>query len=95
MQLSVKQKLNTLKRRSWYRPVAPIFAEEDAPRLCIHPVDNRHFSPFMSYAVRWTEPTAAAVVHLDGTARAQTVKASEEVGLAPTPRLAYTRKSES
>lgn len=68
----MKVTLNRIKRRESYRPVAPICAEEDAPRF----FDPGTPDPYMLYDHR-VRPDAAerlpAICHLDGTARLQTV----------------------
>ncbi|NBH04611.1 hypothetical protein GTY80_15320 [Amycolatopsis sp. SID8362] len=68
----MKTLLNRIKRRESYRPVAPICAEEDAPRF----FDPGTPDPYMLYDHR-VRPDAVgrlpAVCHLDGTARLQTV----------------------
>lgn len=68
---SMKSKLNYVKKREEYRPVAPICIEEDAPM---------YFSPgtpdrFMLYDHEVVGETTRvpAVKHIDGTARLQTV----------------------
>ncbi|WP_165963980.1 carbamoyltransferase N-terminal domain-containing protein [Actinomadura sp. KC216] len=72
----MKVTLNRIKRRESYRPVAPICAEEDAPRF----FDPGTPDPYMLYDHR-VRPDAAerlpAVCHLDGTARLQTVNERE------------------
>ncbi|MDP3724321.1 MAG: carbamoyltransferase C-terminal domain-containing protein [bacterium] len=64
---------NVLKSRDWFMPFAPAVLEEYAPDLF---VDGER-SPFMTqtYAVRpkWKRKLAAAI-HIDGTARPQTVR---------------------
>ncbi|BFP56947.1 hypothetical protein SCMC78_67540 [Streptomyces sp. CMC78] len=68
----VKDLLNQYKQRQWWRPVAPIVLAEHAGT---HFAQER-LSPYMLEAVR-VRPEVAhevpAVVHLDGTARHQTV----------------------
>jgi carbamoyltransferase len=68
----MKTLLNRIKRRESYRPVAPICAEEDAPRF----FDPGTPDPYMLYDHR-VRPEAVerlpAICHLDGTARLQTV----------------------
>jgi len=63
-----------VKQREWFRPLAPVVLEEEAGRY----FDLIAPSPFMQYAVA-VRPEAAesipAVVHVDGTARVQTVAA--------------------
>jgi len=68
----MKTTLNRIKRRESYRPVAPICVEEDAARF----FDPGTPDPYMLYDHRVRPEAAgrlAAVCHLDGTARLQTV----------------------
>ncbi|MEV5410105.1 carbamoyltransferase C-terminal domain-containing protein [Thermopolyspora sp. NPDC052614] len=71
-----RAKLNRLKRRQGWRPVAPMVREEDVHRYFTGPAR----SPFMNFnfTVRpeYRELLAEAV-HADGTARVQTVGADE------------------
>ena len=62
-------RLNEIKQREPFRPVAPVCLEEDAARWfgCGHP------SPFMLYTHRAQTRALAAVTHVNGTARLQTV----------------------
>jgi carbamoyltransferase len=68
----MQARLNEVKDREDFRPVAPVVLEEDAPCWFEH----ARYSPFMLfvYSVRkeisWKIP---AVRHVDGTARIQTV----------------------
>lgn len=65
-----RDRLNKIKSRERYRPVAPVCREEDV---------SRHFdwsgpSPHMLYFQRVTDNRLAAVTHADGTARVQTLR---------------------
>lgn len=68
----IKERLNEIKEREEYRPIAPVCLEEDAPDIFIPGTPD----PFMLYEhlVRkdWQDKVPA-VTHLDGTARLQTV----------------------
>ena len=71
--------MNRIKKRQWWRPVAPMVAAEAAASLFDHawPIA----SPFMSFAPPLREEMrtlAPAVVHYDGTARPQTVTPADE-----------------
>lgn len=70
--ISTKEKLNKIKERQWWRPVAPIVLEEKCGDMF---VQNRR-SQFMleAFTVRdeWKDKIPA-IVHLDGTARVQTL----------------------
>jgi carbamoyltransferase len=71
------ERLNDVKGREQFRPVAPMVLEEHAQEL----FDGRHPSPHMLFVHRvaegWRE-RIPAVVHVDGTARVQTVSAGDE-----------------
>ncbi|WP_433661105.1 carbamoyltransferase C-terminal domain-containing protein [Nocardia sp. CA-128927] len=69
---AVRDRLNHIKRRQWWRPVAPVVMDAHAAEY----FNGYRDSPYMllSFAVK---PEAAAsipgVVHLDGTARVQSI----------------------
>ena len=70
---TMKDKMNRLKQREWYRPVAPAVLEEALPEFFDAPFVS---APFMTMSARVRAKTAAlapAIVHVDGTARPQTV----------------------
>lgn len=62
-------RLNKIKRRESYRPIAPIALESDAPKWFAGSVQD----PYMLYFNHVTSDRLKAVTHVDGTARAQTV----------------------
>jgi len=68
---SIRVRLNELKQREQFRPIAPVCLEEEAARWfgCQGP------SPFMMYTHRTNTDALAAVTHVNGTARIQTVTA--------------------
>lgn len=68
-QESTRVRLNDIKQREQFRPIAPICLEEEAARWfgCDQP------SPFMLYTHRVKTDRLAAVTHVNGTARIQTV----------------------
>ena len=75
----MKERMNALKHREWYRPVAPVLLAEEGDRVFERdsPLRPLH-SPFMSFAPRLLPAAAAAlpaVTHADATARPQTVTA--------------------
>jgi carbamoyltransferase len=77
------ERLNDVKGREQFRPVAPMVLEERAAELFDGPLP----SPFMLFTHRvrhaWRD-RIPAVVHVDGTARIQTVDASREPLMART-----------
>lgn len=68
-QESTRVRLNEIKQREQFRPIAPVCLEEDAARwfAC------DHASPFMLYTYPVTTEALAAVTHVNATARIQTV----------------------
>lgn len=71
--VDTRNRLNAIKRREGFRPVAPICLEEEV---------NLHFdwqgpSPHMLYFQRVRNRDLQAITHADGTARAQTVSRQE------------------
>lgn len=68
---STRERLNVIKQREQFRPIAPVCLEEDAGKWF-----GCHFpSPFMLYTYRATTDALAAVTHVNRTARIQTVSA--------------------
>jgi predicted NodU family carbamoyl transferase len=68
-QNSTRDRLNVIKQREQFRPIAPVCLEEDAKKWfdCDHP------SPFMLYTRLVSTDVLKAVTHVNGTARIQTV----------------------
>lgn len=66
---STRERLNVIKQREQFRPIAPVCLEEDAEEWfgCNRP------SPFMLYTHRASTDALAAVTHVNQTARIQTV----------------------
>lgn len=62
-------RLNEIKQREQFRPIAPVCLEADAARW----FGCKHESPFMLYTYRANTDALAAVTHVNGTARLQTV----------------------
>lgn len=70
--IEMKDMLNQLKCRQWWRPVAPIIIEEDLNEW----FEDAYPSPYMLHTFRLKKNKAEllpAIVHLDGTCRVQTV----------------------
>jgi carbamoyltransferase len=84
----MKDVLNRMKQREWYRPVAPICLEEHAPTI----FDPGTPDPYMLFE-HWVRPEwvnrIPAVMHLDGTARLQTVSNEDDSVLATVLREYY------
>lgn len=82
----LKDRLNVLKSRQWYRPVAPMVLQADVANLFVDGsgkgwLDGMLVSPYMSRAPALTKEAAdmfPAIAHVDGTARVQTVSADDE-----------------
>merc|ERR1712046_483371 len=69
--------MNRLKARKWYRPVAPMIADEDLEKVFGRVVK----SPYMTMAPLVREEILMqfpALAHLDGTARHQSVGKEDE-----------------
>ena len=62
-------RLNAIKKREGFRPIAPILLEEELDRLFEH----HGPSPYMLYFQRVKTDALPAVTHVDGSARVQTV----------------------
>ena len=68
----VRDRLNLVKKRQWWRPVAPLVLDEEGHRYFEHYL----FSPFMTLNFQSTELARReipGVLHIDGTARVQSV----------------------
>lgn len=74
---STRVRLNEIKQREQFRPIAPVCLEDDAARW----FGCDHESPFMLYTYRTTTGALAAVTHVNGTARIQTVSPSTNAPL--------------
>src|SRR5205823_10493722 len=70
-QESTRVRLNEIKQREQFRPIAPVCLEEEAAKW----FGCDHTSPFMLYTHRVRTDALAAVTHVNGTARVQTVSA--------------------
>jgi carbamoyltransferase len=86
------ERLNRVKGREMFRPVAPMVLAERAAELF---TDGPLPSPYMLFvhtvSPRWRD-RVPAVVHVDGTARVQTVSDDEEPGVAALLR-AFERRT--
>jgi carbamoyltransferase len=72
----MQAKLNEIKDREDFRPVAPVVLEEDAAEW----FEGASFSPFMLFVYKvkeGKEDKIPAVRHVDGTARIQTINESQ------------------
>lgn len=66
---STRVRLNEIKQREQFRPIAPVCLEADAAQW----FGCAHESPFMLYTYQANTDALAAVTHVNGTARLQTV----------------------
>jgi predicted NodU family carbamoyl transferase len=66
---NTRVRLNEIKQREQFRPIAPVCLAEDATQW----FGCNHASPFMLYTYRANTDALAAVTHVNGTARIQTV----------------------
>jgi carbamoyltransferase len=79
----VVNRLNGLLKRSDFMPFAPAILDEDVAEYCEHWEAGRHAAQFMTVCFDCTERMRRdhpAVVHTDGTARAQLVEAQSNPG---------------
>jgi len=70
---SMKDRVNQIKRRDWFRPFAPAILVEEMPRL----FEFWRPSPYMTFAYplnAYARERIPAVTHVNGTARVQTVE---------------------
>ena len=65
----MRERLNVIKQREQFRPIAPVCLREEAERWFGCRVD----SPYMLYTFRATTDRLRAVTHVNGSARLQTV----------------------
>lgn len=75
--LKMKDRLNEIKEREDYRPIAPVVMEEDM--LAMFGSDKP--SPHMLYLYPVISPRIPAVTHVDRTARVQSVNRSQNAPL--------------
>ena len=71
-QEKTRVRLNEIKQREQFRPIAPVCLEDDAERW----FDCNHPSPFMLYTYLVSTDALGAVTHVNQTARIQTVSSS-------------------
>ncbi|MFD8263318.1 carbamoyltransferase [Streptomyces griseoluteus] len=71
------ERLNAVKGREEFRPVAPMVLAERAPELFDGPLPSPYMLFVHDVAEAWRE-RIPAVVHVDGTARIQTVDRAQE-----------------
>ncbi|MBP2471923.1 hypothetical protein JOF53_000795 [Crossiella equi] len=77
---AAKDRLNEIKDRQWWRPVAPLVLEDRVGEW----FDGGRRSPYMLEVFRVAaakRDLVPAIAHLDGTARAQTVSAADDLRL--------------
>lgn len=75
--VAMRERMNRLKFRKWYRPVAPMIAEEALEEVFGRTVKSpsMEMAPVVREDVRKRFP---ALAHLDGTSRHQSVGSSDE-----------------
>ena len=69
---ATRDRLNEIKQREGYRPIAPCVRMEDVASAFVEDFAD----PYMLYFRRVRDARLAAVTHVDGSARAQTVDAA-------------------
>merc|ERR1712050_272447 len=73
----IRNRMNRLKHRQWYRPVSPMIADEALAQVFGHAVK----SPYMTMAPRVLDEVRErfpALAHVDGTARHQSVGENDD-----------------
>jgi hydroxymethyl cephem carbamoyltransferase len=70
---SMCDRLNVIKQREAYRPIAPVCLEADIGQLA----DSSELSPYMLHFYKVTSKLLPAVTHVDRSARFQTVNESQ------------------
>jgi len=69
----MKDILNSkVKKREWFRPFAPVVRLEDVEKYFYFKEESRFMSFYAKVKEEWKEQLAA-ITHIDGTARLQTV----------------------
>lgn len=74
---STRARLNEIKQREQFRPIAPVCLRDDAERW----FSCNHDTPFMLFTYRATTDALAAVTHVNRTARIQTVTSATNKNL--------------
>ena len=66
---STRDRLNEIEQQEAFRPIAPAARTEDLSSIFADDFED----PYMLYFRRVKNPGLAAIIHVDGSARAQTV----------------------
>lgn len=74
---STRIRLNEIKQREQFRPIAPVCLQDDAKRW----FGCGRESPYMLFTYRATTDALTAVTHVNGTARIQTVRSTTNTNL--------------
>ena len=72
---SIHIRLNQIKQREMYRPIAPVVTEEDVSQF----FDWEEESPYMLHFMKVKSKGLEAITHADGSARIQTVKSTDKM----------------
>lgn len=86
----MKERLNYIKSREDFRPVAPVVLEEEAPNW----FKDAHLSPYMLFVYKVCPEKAdkiPGVRHVDGTARVQTINRSQNPAYYDLLKAFYER----
>lgn len=86
------ERMNDVKGREQFRPVAPMVLEERAREIFDGPMPSRYMLFTHRVHPRWRD-RIPAIVHVDGSARAQTVEADTEP-LVAEMLSAFERKTD-
>ena len=68
----VKDEINRIKQRQWWRPVAPIVLESRVDEIFIQTRTSPYMLEAFDVKIEWIDKVPS-IVHLDGTARVQTI----------------------
>jgi carbamoyltransferase len=81
--VSTRNLLNSIKERESYRPISPVCLATEAPNIFDPGTEDPHMLFEHRVRAEWTGKIPA-VVHIDGTARLQTVNRQDDPVLAQT-----------
>jgi Predicted carbamoyl transferase, NodU family len=69
---NVKDEINRIKQRQWWRPVAPIVLESRVDEIFVQSRTSPYMLEAFDVNIEWID-RVPSIVHLDGTARVQTI----------------------
>lgn len=78
--LETKKLLNQIKKRQWWRPVAPIVMDDEGKKY----FENYRYSPYMLLNLKIKQEQknkVPAIIHIDDTARIQSIRKNDNTEL--------------